>query len=374
MILDNVGVISSPLSLENGEGVFQGTNTGDRNLLFADSYIETKLIFADEIKSSRTDSVTNTFTSFSFVGLTDQKLNPLVRAELFVYTDYSKMGADIEFDFPRTTIKQFVTVNGFPVSVPKGLLLENTYDLNTKLLKGSGLHITPDFVEQIIAQGIPLKSGDIIEFIMTVEGRYDAQKLSSDGSVLRMYDGWIKGLNTSIAFRYYDPTELLLIRAGLSGNPSEIPSSTGCPDINSNGICDSDDPTIVQVQTVDSNTNTVTSDTSVESSPIQTQIAESYISGEPIFNNMIPEEPITLPNGDSSSIYTNEDAIFQSNGINVAVEELGSGSTEEIALTILNTVQQKQEGDDNAVYGFIVMGVAITSFAIYFVIKKVRNR
>ena len=371
--LEAFGIVTTPLSIENGIGVIRGTNTGDPTLLFAESYIETKLQFSDSIKSSRTDSILSTFSPFSLVGATDTTLNPLIRAELFVFTDYSRMGSDVKFDFPRLTIKNFVTVNGIPASnVGIGTIVENNYNKDTKILKGIGIHITPEFFERMILQGTTLQSGDIIEVIMTVEGRYDVQKVDTG----RLYDGWINGLNTSIVFRYYEPVDLLLLRAGTTENFVEELHLSGCVDANVNGICDKNDSTVVQETTVDTNTGSIETTTTVSTPPIgQTNCVECF--SEPIFGDIVPEEPIELPNGEQSTIYTSESSVQGSGGVTVAVDEtaLEEGSTsEDVVDTILSTIQDKREGDENAILGFIVMGVAVAGFVIYLVIRKVRNK
>lgn len=382
-VLETVGIVSSPLSFTQStldDEFFFGKNTQQSTLLQSESWIETKLIFANGIKTSKTESVINTnFKPFSLVSVNDPELSPLTRAELFVYTDFSKLGKNLKFDFPRTTITQYVTVNGIPVNVYRQLLLENVYTESTGTLKGAGLAITPDFFESIIKQGTSLKSGDVIELIMKVSGRYTVVEVEEDFSkpetrfiqTGKQWDGYIEGLNTSVVFIYYTPEDILKIRAGLITNPSSMFES--CPDANSNGICDSNDPTIVTTQTVNPTTNTVTTNTVIEQPPVESQTSVSGSAGQPIFGNTLPETTSSDTNIYSSTTTTIGENPVGSSGVTVACDPTVTNCPETIQ-NIVNKVAEKRESDSNGFVILLVMIGLISVVVVYIVISKVKHK
>lgn len=351
------------------EPVSTGQNDAEPTLLFAESWIETKTFYPDRITSSKTGKIENRFLSLV---TEDTKLKPIVKTEMFVYTDFGKLGSDFEFDFPRTTIKQYVTVNGIPVNTYKQLQLANEFNENTGILKGAGISIDPTFVETIIGQSQPLQSGDVIEIIIEVSGRYNVVNTVTE----KVYDGYIEGLNNSIVYRYYDPDDLLLIIAGVIENPIEETSS-GCPDENNNDICDSNEPNQITQQTAD---DTVTTESVDSESPVDSQTSVSGESGEPIFDDTITEEQVDT-DGDGvpdSTLYSSPDTSLGENpsgsgGVNVACDSTQL-DCDEVVNTIVNEVQQQNEAQDNLSFLVIVsVIIVLVSSVVFVLIRRVRK-
>lgn len=236
------------------EEAFQGTNLLSSSL-GSQSFLEWKMTFQDGTDSGTTKRISSVFspfrafdptTLFTFVP-TDMPLRTLLEAQVISKVDYSNIGNSFCFTAPTTTIKQQVLVNGGEVTIPKQLFGKNTLDQSTQILTGTGVKFFPALIETLLEnKGIFLKTGDVVNWKITVNNRYDVwegkivdtnpfDQFSPVGSGTcgitgaTAHDAYAVGMIIEMSFTWVDPIELI------------TRPTTGEPDLDGDGIPDSVD-------------------------------------------------------------------------------------------------------------------------------------
>lgn len=233
------------------EETFQGTSSPSSTFA-SESFLEWKMIFQDGTDSGTTKRISSVFspfrafdpsTLFTFVP-TDMPLRTLLEAQIITKIDYSKIGSDFCFTTPTTTIKQQVLVNGGEITIPKQFFGKNFLDKSTQVLTGVGIKFTPALIETLLEnKGIVLKTGDVIDWKITINNRYDLwegiivdtnplDQFSPIGSGTcgitgaTAYDGYAVGMIVEMSFTWVDPLELI------------TRPTTSEPDLDGDGIPD----------------------------------------------------------------------------------------------------------------------------------------
>jgi len=236
------------------EEAFQGTNSLSSSL-GSQSFLEWKMIFQDGTDSGTTQRISSVFspfrafdptTLFTFVP-TDMPLRTLLEAQIISKVDYSNIGNSFCFTTPTTNIKQQILVNGGEVTIPKQLFGKNTLDQSTQILTGTGVKFFPALIETLLEnKGIILKTGDMVNWKITVNNRYDVwegrivdtnpfDQFSPIGSGTcgitgaTAHDAYAVGMIVEMSFTWIDPIELIT-----------RPTTTQ-PDLDGDGIPDSVD-------------------------------------------------------------------------------------------------------------------------------------
>jgi len=236
------------------EEAFQGTNSLASSL-GSQSFLQWNMIFQDGTDTGTTQRISSVFSPFrafdptplfTFVP-TDMPLRTLIEAQVINKVDYSNIGTDFCFTVPRTNINQEVLVNGREVTIPKQLFGKNFLDKSTQDLTGVGIKFSPSLIERLLEnKGIVLKTGDVINWKITVNSRYDVwggtiidsspfDQFSPIGSGTcgitgaTAFDANTVGMVVQMSFTWVDPVALITI------------PTTGEPDLDGDGIPDSID-------------------------------------------------------------------------------------------------------------------------------------
>ena len=213
------------------------------------------MIFQDGTDTGTTKRISSVFSPFrafdptplfTFVP-TDMPLRTLIEAQIISKTDYSNIGNSFCFTTPTTNISQQILVNGREVVIPKQLFGKNTLNPSTQVLTGTGVKFFPALIETLLEnKGIVLKTGDVINWKITVSSRYDVwtgkiidsslfDQFSPIGSGTcgitgeTAFDANTVGMVVQMSFTWVDPFDLITI------------PTTGLPDLDGDGIPDSID-------------------------------------------------------------------------------------------------------------------------------------
>lgn len=229
----------------------QGTDS--RNASFdSESWLEWQMTFQDGIETGTTQRIRSSFSEFqafdptplfAFVS-TEDPLRTLIEAQVVHITDFSQVGTDFCFDFPRINFEQELFVNGKEVLLLEQLFGSNTINPTTQISEGFGIKFSPIFVDsQLRNNGIFLKSGDQVVWKITADSTYTLWKgqVSDDPDNFidrcgvtgeLAFDGYTVGMQTQMFFTWADPFELI-------SRPTTIQS-----DLDGDGIPDSIDQCI----------------------------------------------------------------------------------------------------------------------------------
>ncbi len=236
------------------EEAFQGTNALSSSL-GSQTFLEWKMIFQDGTDTGTTKRISSVFSPFrafdptplfTFVP-TDMPLRTLIEAQIIHKVDYSNIGTSFCFTTPTTNINQQILVNGVEVVIPKQRFGKNTLDQSTQVLTGTGVKFFPALIETLLEnKGIILKTGDVVNWKITVNSRYDVwtgkiidsslfDRFSPIGSGTcgitgeTAFDANTVGMVVQMSFTWVDPLELI------------TRPTTGLPDLDGDGIPDSID-------------------------------------------------------------------------------------------------------------------------------------
>jgi len=236
------------------EEAFQGTNSLGSSL-GSQSFLEWKMIFQDGTDTGTTKRISSSFSPFTafdptplftFVP-TDMPLRTLIQAQVINKVEYTNIGTDFCFTVPRTNFNQQVFVNGREITIPKQLFGKNFLDKSTQVLTGVGIKFSPSLIERLLEdKGIILKTGDVVNWKITVNSRFDVwggtiidsspfDQFSPIGSGTcgitgaTAFDANTVGMVVQMSFTWVDPLELIT-----------IPTTTQ-PDLDGDGIPDSVD-------------------------------------------------------------------------------------------------------------------------------------
>lgn len=208
--LEDIG--SQRFTFSDGEEFKPGLFATDPLNTISESWIQWDIEYSDgTTDSGRTGKNTDRFKLFSLVkSIDDPRI--LTGADFTVYTDFSQIGHDLCIGTPTINAQQTVYVNDVQVNVLKQLVVYNEID-ERNIHKGIGTRITPEFFEgQILQNHGILRSGDVIKYVLDVNGRFDITALSPTFSCTNEFvgDGFIEGLRMEYTLVYGDPIDILL--------------------------------------------------------------------------------------------------------------------------------------------------------------------
>jgi len=241
----------------------------------SESWLEWRMFFQDGTETGTTQRIRTSFSQFqafdptplfAFIS-TENPLRTLLEAQVIGITDFSQIGTDFCFDFPRWNFVQKLFVNGKEVSLLKQLFGSNTINPATQISEGFGIKFTPNFVDRILRDnGVFLKSGDKVVWQITADNRYTLWKGQVVDDPLNTidrcgvtgelaFDGYHVGMVTQMFFTWADPFELIsrptTLEPDLDGDgiPDSIDQCTfdaeryngfqdedGCPDLDPEGF------------------------------------------------------------------------------------------------------------------------------------------